>query len=80
MTSLTIQIPDHVAKSLVEEGAQRRITPEGVAAEQLTSLSPVATKDMAPVSYASLFAAATGPGTFKTREEVDRYISELRAE
>jgi len=32
------------------------------------------------VSYASLFGAAKGPGTHKSREEVDRYIAELRAE
>ena len=32
------------------------------------------------VSYVALFGAANGPGTRKSREEVDRYIAELRNE
>ncbi len=36
--------------------------------------------DKPRVSYVSLFGAAKGPGTHKTREEVDRYIAELRNE
>lgn len=31
-------------------------------------------------SYVSLFAAAKGPGTHRSREEVDRYIAGLRDE
>ena len=41
MTSLTIQIPDEVAKGLMAEAAQRHMSPEQVAAEQLIRLSPV---------------------------------------
>lgn len=33
-----------------------------------------------PVSYVSLSGAAQGPGVHKTREEVDRYLAELRDE
>ena len=33
-----------------------------------------------PVSYASLFGAAKGPGTHGSREAVDCYLAELRNE
>ena len=80
MTSMTIQIPDDVAKGLVAEAAQRHLSPEQVAVERLIRLSPTSEHSSARVSYASLFGAAQGPGTHKSREEVDRYIAELRAE
>jgi hypothetical protein len=55
---------DEALDRVIQAGLQRFVPP---------SKSP-------RVSYASLFGAATGPGTYKAREEVDRYISELRAE
>ncbi len=80
MTSLTIQIPDDVAKGLMAEAAQRNISLEQVAAEQLARLSPATRSEAPRVSYASLFGAARGPGTHTSREEVDLYLAELRAE
>ena len=80
MTSLTIQLPDDVAKDIIAEAVQRHISPEQVAVEQLTRLSSSSKTQPTSVSYASLFAAAEGPGTHKSREEVDSYIADLRAE
>ena len=78
MTSLTIQIPDDVAKGLMAEAAQRHISPEQVAAEQLIRLSPVSRPGPAGRSYASFFGAAKG--VYESPEAVDRAIEEMRNE
>ncbi len=77
MTSLTIQIPDDVAKRLMAEATQRHISPEQVAAEQLIRLSP-ASKAKPSRSYASFFGAAKG--VYASPEDVDRAIEEMRSE
>jgi hypothetical protein len=80
MTSLTIQIPDEVAESLMEEAAQRQVPPEQVAAEQLIRLSP-ANKPKPIRRYASFFRVAKGqPGSYGSVEAIDRYIAESRDE
>ncbi len=80
MTSMTIQIPDDVAEGLMAEAAQRRVSPEQVAAEQLIRLSP-ASKPEPTRSYASFFGVAKGqPGAFGSVEAIDRYITESRNE
>jgi hypothetical protein len=77
MTSLTIQIPDEVAKRLMAEAAQRHISPEQVAVEQLSRLSPAG--ESAPTrSYASFFGAAKG--VYRSPEDVDHAIEEMRSE
>jgi hypothetical protein len=77
MTSMTIQIPDDVAKGLMAEATQRHISPEQVAAEHLIRLSP-ASKPKPARSYASFFGAAKG--VYASPEAVDRAIEEIRNE
>jgi len=80
MKSLTVQIPDDVANGLIAEAAQRQISPEQVAAEQLIRMSP-ASKTKPTQRYASFFGAAKGqPGSYGSVEEIDRYMTELRNE
>jgi hypothetical protein len=78
MTSLTIQIPDDVAKGLIDEAAQRHLSPEQVAAERLTRLSPASKPKSSGRSYASFFGAAKG--VYASPEAVDRAIEEIRNE
>jgi len=78
MTSLTIQIPDEVAKGLMAEAAQRHVSPEQVAAEQLIRLSPANKAKPSARSYASFFGAAKG--VYASPEAVDRAIEEMRNE
>ena len=80
MTSLTIQIPDDVAKGIMAEAAQRHVSPEQVAAEQLIRLSP-ASKPKPARTYASFFGVAKGQaGAYGSVEAIDRYIAESRSE
>jgi hypothetical protein len=80
MTSLTIQLPDDVAKGLIAEATQRHISPEQVAVEQLIRLSP-ASKPKPARSYASFFGVANGrPGAHGSPEAADRYIEEIHSE
>jgi len=80
MKILTIQIPDEVADGLVAEAAQRHVSPEQVAAEQLIRMSP-SSKPRSARRYSSFFGAAKGqPGSYGSVEEIDRYLTELRNE
>lgn len=77
MTSMTIQIPDDVAKGLMAEAAERHISPEQVVAEHLIRLSP-AIRPKSARSYASFFGAARG--VYESPEAVDHAIQEMRNE
>jgi hypothetical protein len=63
-----------IAQNISQAKALDRIMQAGIERFQARAA------DKPSVSYVSLFAAAKGPGTYKTREEVDRYIAELRNE
>ncbi len=78
MTSLTIQIPDDVAQGLMAEAAQRHVSLEQVAVEQLIRVSPANKPKPSARSYASFFGAAKG--VYASPEAVDRAIEEIRNE
>jgi hypothetical protein len=79
-------IPQHIEPQIQEVAQAQHISENEVLDrifkagwEQFAGTLP--NKETAPRRpYASFFGAAKGPGTHQTREEVDRYIAELRNE
>jgi len=80
MTSITLQIPDEIALQLEARAAERHITVEQFAAQQLMALVPQGNAG-SPRSYAAYFGIAKGqPGVFGSKEAIDRYVDEMRSE